>query len=177
MKPPERIQTSRLLLRIPTLEDAGSIFQAYTCDPEVTRFLPWQPHTHVDQSQEFLAGCLKAWQEGSRFPYVITVLGQDKAFGMIEVRLDGFKADVGYVLGRGYWCAGYMTEALGAIIHWWREEPSLYRLWAICDVENIGSARVMEKVGMQREGCLRREILHPAVSPEPRDCYLYSIVK
>ncbi len=177
MKPPERILTSRLLLRLPTLEDAESIFQTYTRDPEVTRFLPWQPHTHVDQTRDFLAGCVQAWQAGGRFPYVITELAQDKVIGMIEMRLEEFKADVGYVLGREFWSHGYMSEALDAIVQWWREQPSLYRLWAICDVDNIGSARVMEKAGLQREGRLRREIVHPAISPEPRDCYIYSIVK
>ncbi len=70
-----------------------------------------------------------------------------------------------------------MTEALGGIIDWWKGQPSLYRLWAVCDVENMGSARVMEKAGMQLEGRLRRAILHPASSPEPRDFYIYSIVK
>jgi [ribosomal protein S5]-alanine N-acetyltransferase len=177
MRPPERILTSRLLLRMPTLEDAGPIFLTYTHDPEVTRFLPWQPHAHVDQSRNFLAGCLNAWRNGSRFPYVITDLSQDKVIGMIEIRLEEFKADVGYVLGKESWSKGYMTEALAAIIDWWKEQPTLYRLWAICDVENTGSARVMEKAGMQREGRLRREIIHPAISPEPRDCYIYSIVK
>jgi RimJ/RimL family protein N-acetyltransferase len=177
MRPPERIKTERLVLRIPTLADAESIFNTYTQDPEVTRHLPWQPHEFVGQSRDFLAGCVEAWQGDTRFPYIITELGQDHAIGMIELRLDRFIADVGYALGRAYWSKGYMTEALQALIEWWKEEPSLYRLYAGCDVDNIGSARVMEKAGMQREGRLRRAILHPAASPKPRDCYMYSIVK
>ena len=177
MRPPEQIKTERLVLRIPTLDDAESIFNTYTQDPEVTRHLPWQPHEFVGQSRDFLAGCVEAWQGDTRFPYIITELGQDHAIGMIELRLDRFIADVGYALGRAYWSKGYMTEALQALIEWWKEEPSLYRLYAVCDVDNIGSARVMEKAGMQREGRLRRAILHPAASPKPRDCYMYSIVK
>ena len=46
-----------------------------------------------------------------------------------------------------------------------------------CDVENKASARVLEKVGMQREGTLRRYIVHPNISPEPRDCFVYSKVR
>ena len=52
-----------------------------------------------------------------------------------------------------------------------------YRVCAVCDVENKPSARALEKVGMQREGTLRRYIVHPNVSPEPRDCFVYSRVR
>ncbi len=177
MRPPERIQTDRLTLRVPRLEDAEAIFQGYTHDPQVTRYLPWSPHERVEQTRDFLAGCIEAWRGNNRFPYVITEKGLDCAIGMIELRIETFQAEVGYVLGRSYWSKGYMTEALRGLIDWWRDEPSLYRLWAICDVDNIGSARVMEKSGMQLEGRLRRSLLHPSTSPEPRDCFLYSIVK
>src|SRR5512138_391576 len=98
MKPPERIQTERLVLRIPTLEDADSIFRTYTQDPAVTRYLPWGPHERVEQSRDFLAGCVEAWQGEIRFPYVITEKGHEEAIGMIELRLEAFQADVGYVL-------------------------------------------------------------------------------
>lgn len=56
-------------------------------------------------------------------------------------------------------------------------EPGIFRVWAICNHENRASARVMEKIGMQREGLLRRGVLHPNVSAEPRDCWLYSRVR
>ena len=38
-------------------------------------------------------------------------------------------------------------------------------------------ARVLEKAGLQREGLLRRWMLHPNVSDRPRDCYCYSKVR
>jgi len=52
-------------------------------------------------------------------------------------------------------------------------QPGVYRVWAYCDVENRASARVMEKVGMEREGLLRRYARF-AVSDEPRDVYMYA---
>jgi [ribosomal protein S5]-alanine N-acetyltransferase len=177
MKPPERFQTQRLILRKPVPTDANSIFHAYAQDAEVTRYLIWTPHTRIEETQVFVNFCMRAWQEGKRFPYVITEAGRSEAIGMIELRLDRYKADVGYVLSREYWSKGYVTESLRAIVDWWREQPELYRLWAVCDVDNIASARVMEKAGMQREGRLRREIQHPNIDAEPRDCYIYSMVK
>jgi RimJ/RimL family protein N-acetyltransferase len=177
MKPPERIKTDRLILRMPVLADAESIHRNYAQDPEITRYLTWRPNTSVEQAKEFVAASLIAWQGEKRFPYAITLKGEDQAIGMIELRLDGFKAELGYVIGKAWWGRGYMTEAVRALVDWSLARPELYRVWAVCDGENIGSARVMEKAGMQREGLLRRAILHPNVSAEPRDCYVYAIVK
>jgi len=56
-------------------------------------------------------------------------------------------------------------------------QPAMYRVWAVCDVDNTASARVMEKIGMMREGLMRRGVLHPNISSEPRDCWVYAKVK
>jgi [ribosomal protein S5]-alanine N-acetyltransferase len=53
----------------------------------------------------------------------------------------------------------------------------VFRIGAVCDVENIGSARVLEKSGFVREGLLRRWLLHPNISDEPRDCFSYACVR
>ncbi len=177
MKPPECIETERLVLRMPVPADAESIHRNYAQDPEITRYLIWRPNTSVEQAKEFVAGSMTAWQGEHRFPYVITLKGEDPAIGMIELRLDGFKAELGYVIGRAWWGKGYMTEAARALIDWSLARPEIYRVWAVCDVDNVASRRVMEKAGMQREGLLRRAIYHPNASPEPRDCYVYAIVK
>jgi [ribosomal protein S5]-alanine N-acetyltransferase len=50
-------------------------------------------------------------------------------------------------------------------------------VWAVCDVDNTASARVMEKIGMLREGLMRRDVLHLNLSSEPRDCWVYAKVK
>jgi RimJ/RimL family protein N-acetyltransferase len=96
---------------------------------------------------------------------------------MIYPRVEGHKVGVGYVLGRAHWGKGYMTETSKAIIDWAFQQDGIYRVYATTDVDNIGSQRVLEKSGMTREGVLRRYIMHPNVSDEPRDCYLYAIVK
>jgi RimJ/RimL family protein N-acetyltransferase len=70
-----------------------------------------------------------------------------------------------------------MTEAARAVVDWALGQPGIYRVWAVCDVENAASTRVLEKVGMQREGVLRRWIIHPGVDAVPRDCYCYAIIK
>jgi RimJ/RimL family protein N-acetyltransferase len=56
-------------------------------------------------------------------------------------------------------------------------QPSVFRIGAFCDVDNVASARVMEKSGLVREGLLRRWLMHPNISDEPRDCFSYARVR
>ena len=177
MRPPETFETSRLFLRLPTIDDAETIFGQYAQDPEVTKYLIWRPHENINTTIEFLRRCNQCWKDETAFPWVITRKVDNALLGMIELRVEQFRADFGYGIARQYWGNGYTTEAVKAIIKWALEQASIYRVWAICDVENLASVRVMEKAGMQKEGILHRFILHPNISNEPRDCYCYSIVK
>ena len=96
---------------------------------------------------------------------------------MIDLRPHQHGANVGYVLAREYWGQGIMTEAARCVVECALAQRGLYRVQAFCDVDNIASTRVLEKVGMRREGTLRRYIVHPALSSEPRDCYLYAVTR
>src|SRR5262249_55130417 len=52
---------------------------------------------------------------------------------------------------------GYATEAATEIIRFSFEELGLHRIWSWCVAENLGSARVLEKVGMRQERQLREK--------------------
>ncbi|MBD2095311.1 GNAT family N-acetyltransferase [Trichocoleus sp. FACHB-591] len=174
---PKSLYTERLLLRPPRLEDANAIFQTYAQDPEVTRYLIWQPHQSITETQAFLTECLAAWHQGDRFPWIMTRAEDGQLLGMIELRLEGHRAEVGYVLARQFWGQGYVTEALRAVLKAGLALPQLYRIEAQCDVENIASARVMEKAGMMQEGVLRRFMILQNLSQEPRDVYSYALTR
>lgn len=177
MTPPEIVETPRLTLRRPVLEDAAVIFERYARDPEVTRYLTWRPHQTIEQTQEFLRRCCEFWGRGVAFPWVIVRKGGTGPIGMIDLRPQGERAEIGYVLARPFWGQGYMSEAAQAVIEWALNQPEIYRVWAVCDVDNTASAKVLEKAGMRREGILRRWIIHPNVDAVPRDCYCYAITK
>jgi RimJ/RimL family protein N-acetyltransferase len=177
MNPPTHIETERLILRKPITEDMTRIYEAYARDAEVTRYLTWRPHRSLADAEEPLARQLAAWETGKYFSYVITLKDGGELAGMISVRPDEWRVDLGYVLGRKWWGHGYMTEAVRAVIDYLMKEPEVFRVWAVCDVENLGSARVLEKAGMRREGILRRWAMHPNMSDEPRDCLCFAKVR
>ncbi|MFN8487069.1 MAG: GNAT family N-acetyltransferase [Caldilineaceae bacterium] len=177
MLPPTTFTSARLLLRTPIAADAEAIFQAYAQDPEVTRYLVWRPHRDLSETEAFIERCLTAWQQQTEFPYVITDKQTTQLLGMLTLRITGFAAAIGYGLRCSAWGQGIMPEAAGLVTDWALTQPSIYRVWAICDYENRASARVLEKIGMQCEGLMRRGVLHPNLSDEPRDCWLYARVK
>jgi RimJ/RimL family protein N-acetyltransferase len=177
MKPPTTFETARLRLRRPVMEDAAAIFATYAQDPAVTRYLTWRPHTSIDDTREFLRRCAVGWEQEGPFPWAITLRDGDRLLGMMDLRPAGHRVELGYVLGRAHWGRGVMTEAVQAVTEWALAQPEVYRVWAVCDVDNHASARVLEKVGMQREGMLRRWSAHPNVGVVPRDCWCYARVK
>jgi [ribosomal protein S5]-alanine N-acetyltransferase len=175
--PPETLETRRLKLRKPVLRDAEEIFRKYAQDPEVTKYLTWRPNRTVQETRGFVRACLQAWTKGKSFHWVIVRQEDNQLLGMITARVDDQKWELGYVLARSYWGKGYMTEVLKRLVDWALKQKEIYRVWSVCDVDNLASARVMEKAGMKREGILRRWSMHPTISDEPRDSYCYSITK
>jgi len=172
----ETIQTARLILRRPRVADAQSIFDNYASDPEVTRYLRWRPHTRVETLVSWLEAGEATWHERSDPSWTLRTSEDSGPIGMISLRVSEFKAELGYVLGRTYWGQGLMPEAARALIELCFQE-GLYRVSAFCDVDNVQSARVMEKAGMVREGLLHRYMIHPNVSSEPRDVLVYAIYR
>jgi len=65
---------------------------------------------------------------------------------------DALEGDIGYELSPKYWGYGYATEAARAIVEFGFTQLRLHRIWSWCIAENVGSARVLQKLGMQAEG-------------------------
>jgi RimJ/RimL family protein N-acetyltransferase len=177
MNPPEHIETARLILRQPVVADTPLIYEAYANDAEVTRYLTWRPHRTVADGEWPAAQRLAAWESGKYFCWVIISKEGGELMGMVSIRPEGWRVDLGYVLGRKWWGREYMTEAVRAVVDYVLSEREVFRVWAVCDVDNAASARVLEKAGMRLEGHLRRWAMHPNVSDEPRDCLCYARVK
>lgn len=173
---PERFMTARLVLRRPSMNDAPAVY-SYASDPEVTLYLAFPTHRSIAAAETFLASCSTRWDSGQEFCWLITLKDTGDVIGSIGCRVGGHGADLGYVLAKAHWGRGYMTEAGRAVVAWASSRPDIHRVWAFCAVENAVSARVMEKLGMTREGILGKWFVHPNLSPEPRDCLVYAWVR
>ncbi|HJU17315.1 MAG TPA: GNAT family N-acetyltransferase [Stellaceae bacterium] len=174
---PDRFATARLILRPIAPGDAAAIFAGYAQDPEVVRFVTWRPHRTLADTEAYIARSLAAPADRDR-TYVLIDRADARLIGAFGLRRpEPYRLDCGYVLARPHWGQGLMSEALAAVAEWATMQPAIWRIGAVCDVDNRASARVMEKAGLQYEGVLRRWILNPNIGPEPRDCFSYARVR
>jgi ribosomal-protein-alanine N-acetyltransferase len=174
---PTAFQTNRLTLRPIAPADSGAIFETYAQDTEVTRFLTWRPHRDRAATDAYIGHCIAAPAAVSQ-TYVL--IGRDDGVlrGALDLRRPvPRRIEFGYVLARQWWGQGLMTEVLTETVRWAMAQDDIFRAGAVCDVENIASARVMEKAGLAREGVLRRWLVHPNLGDEPRDCVSYARVR
>ena len=145
----------------------------------MTRYLAWRPHQSLRDALAAMLSRLACWEAGTEFSWVITQHENPSIMGMITAIPDRqpWRCSLGYVLGHEHWNHGFMTEAVSAVVQAAFNQQGIYRVWAVVDEENHASARVLEKVGMQREGILRRWALHPNISSLPRDCWCFATTK
>ena len=178
-RPPPTFATARLSGRMPRVEDAPSIFASYASDPDVTRYLTWRAYERVEPLKNFLRESVARWEKGDgHFNWVLCLKGTDTPIGSIGLNFeDGGKVLFGYALAKKFWGHGFAAEALRHLIDWSFTLPTTHRAWAVSDVENPASVRVMEKAGMVREGLLRRWHVCPTIGPEPRDCVVCAKVR
>lgn len=83
------------------------------------------------------------------------------------------EAELGYFFLRDHWGKGYAVEAAEALLDFAFGPLGLHRVWGKCHTGNAGSARVMEKLGMTREGTIRE---HAWMRDHWRSSYLYGIL-
>lgn len=153
-------------------DDAPLIFAAYAQDEAVARYMTWRPHRCLAETVAYVTAALA----GASHTYLLRDRADGRLHGTFEVRNNSapHRLGYGYLLVQQSWGQGLMTEALAAVVDWALQQPGVWRIGDVCDVENIGSARVMEKAGLIREALLRRWVVHPNMGDEPRDCFAYA---
>jgi len=172
-----RLKTERILLRKLALRDADTIFSSYAQDAEVTRYLPWKPHLKKTETIAFIKRFLADYHTGLSLNWIIEKSETTELTGMIALKINGLKTTLGFALAKHYWGQGVATEAASAVIDWTLLQPEFELIEAFCDADNSASASVLEKAGMKRESLLRRFGVHPNVSPNPRDCWRFTLIK
>ena len=143
-------------------EDDWRALQACLGDAETVRFTEFEPLTEA-AAQGMVRWAVEARQKEPRQAFVFALRlpphGEMHGVATLIVRDAVLReADVGVIIGREHWGRGYATAAVRELLALGFGTLGLHRVYGECDPFNLGSARVMEKAGMVREG-LRRECL------------------
>lgn len=171
------IETDRLILRPFRSGDAPLMFKNWAGDREVPRYLTWNVHRSVSDTENVVNMWVAQYNDISTYNWVIVLKELGEPIGSISVariyeNIDG--AEIGYCIGKPWWGRGIMTEAFSAIIPY-LFEVGFNRITAAHAVKNPASGRVMQKCGLTYEGTLRQ--FFRATSGELLDISFYSILK
>jgi RimJ/RimL family protein N-acetyltransferase len=168
---PTELRTARLLLRPPRLDDAAAYY-SLASDPEYAVFGSRLPVDRKNVERGLAQIVATPWERRPEFAIVLD--GEVVGRVVLEVDRTNAIAALGYGVARPVWGRGVATEAARAMMGYGFEGLGLAKVWARADPRNSASVRVLEKLGMQREGLLRD---HLVVRGERVDRVYYGILR
>lgn len=172
------LQTGRLKIEELSLFELDEIHQLHSL-PETDEFNTLGIPDTIQTTEFLIIEWIEQQKAIPRMSYIfcIKLIETNQFIGLIALNLGkiNFKiAEVWYKIHPDYWRQGYTTEALRKFLEFGFFSLGLHRIEAGSAVENIASIRVLEKVGMTREGC-KRQIL--PIRGKWVDNYFYSILE
>lgn len=154
------LRTKRLLLRPFTLADAPHV-QRLAGAPEVADTTLSVPYPYGEgMAESWIAGHADRFLYRTGVIYAITLHEESSICGCVSLGMTPphSRAELGYWLGVPFWGRGYMTEAAAALVDYGFRGLSLHKITSSHFTRNPASGRVMQKIGMMREGLLRGHI-------------------
>ncbi|KAK7405914.1 hypothetical protein VNO78_07526 [Psophocarpus tetragonolobus] len=161
MEKPELVDLSEISLRPLQLSDVDDLI-VWTSDEKVARFCSWDPYSSKEEGINFIQNI------ATKFAWCRAICLKDRAIGCVSLSSNSEhdktrtrSAELGYVLGSKYWGKGVATQVVKQVIKVAFTELchlELERIEALVDVLNVGSQRVLQKAGFQREGVLRKYV-------------------
>ncbi len=153
------LETARLRLRPWTFDDAP-VLQRLAGRREIADTMISTPHPYTEQqAREWIAGHAAAFTQGKAVHFAIQLKDTAQLIGAAELRAidtEHAHAELSAWIGVEWWGQGFASEAARAVVGFGFQDLNLNRIHAYHMVRNPASGRVLEKIGMRREGVLRQ---------------------
>jgi ribosomal-protein-alanine N-acetyltransferase len=154
-----KIETSRLILR-PFTENDGEAMLRIQDNPIMTRYTPDETWKGIEDAYEFLKFAQWLYTDDPNRPWFRIFLGimeklSDNLIGYCGLGNPEFNAklvEVFYSVDCPYWGRGYATETAQALLNYGFRELKLDKIVGFAEKENLASIRVLEKIGLKRNG-------------------------
>lgn len=177
---PVSFKTARLEIRRGEPSDAEPLFHNYTGSVEASRYLQRPPHASSLQTETFL----RTWSpEAIDAPskgvaWVVEERANPGAIGVVVVTFASQDvAELHFGIAPTRWNEGIATEACRPVLAWLQTDWSVRAIESYCDSENVGSARVLSKLGFLPVSGRVRVAQLPAHAPTLRRMQVYSYPK
>jgi len=154
LKAPE-IKTERLMLRALTLKDSPAMY-SYRSAPEVMRHQIWHPASEkeieafIRKNRRIRFNTANTWvQLGIYLKATNELIGD---IGIHFLPLDNWQAEIGFTISQKHQGKGFATEAVKQLLNYLFNSLGKHRVIASVDPANAASIRLLERVGMRKEG-------------------------
>lgn len=142
----QEIKTERLLLRKIKKSDYKDMYE-YTAKEVVAKYVSWNVHRSIKDTKAVCKMWADEYKSGDKYHWAIVLDGT--VIGNIEiVKIVDTTAFIGWQIDNDYWNKGIMTEAAIAVRDYMFSKVGIEAIEAAYMKENIGSGRVMQKIGM-----------------------------
>ena len=166
--------TERLILRKLLPKDYQDMYE-YASNENTVRYLAWEHHRTIAFTKNYTKFLQKQYKDGLYYDWAVILKENNKMIGtcgFTSITPEHLRAEIGYVLSPSYWGLGIAHEAASAVIRFGFEQMDLHRIEAKFMLGNDASERVMQKLGMQKEGIFRDYMF---VKGSFRDICFYSL--
>ena len=186
----QEIDTPRLLLRRLLPADAEMMYANWASDPEVTRYLRWEPHRNAAETRELLSAWALLYPNPDYYQWAMVEKATGQVFGSISLYnslpgepqqkaawpgldlTDGIW-EPGYCIGRNWWGHGFTTEACRAVVDFWFKNTDGSWLSCCHALENPASGRVMQKAGFVYD----HDAVYHKFDGTPVSCRCYALTR
>lgn len=174
---PPVLETARLFLRPPRLDDAEALLE-FVGDEEVMRRIGDEPGGR-EKAEAFVDRWIKRWERNEVGQFIVERDGQligrvglivwdrrtweTSAYDLVG---DHAQEELGWALVRRAWGHGYATEAAHAVKIWCHEERGIKGLVSLIAPDNVRSQRVAQKLGARLEARIETAV-------GPTDVWVY----
>lgn len=148
----------------------------YASQETVCQYQAWGPNS-VEESRSFVNQIIQDASQSPRIRFALAVIFNGNMVGSGELNIrDTINkiGEVSYIVNPDYWGKGLATDMGDLLIDFGFKELELHRIYATSDPRNIGSLKVLEKIGMAKEGKLRENLL---IKGGYRNSFLYSVLE
>ncbi|AHB36449.1 GNAT family N-acetyltransferase [Spiroplasma apis] len=121
----------------------------YCSDEKINYFLSFEVHKSITDTEKNIQEYYLNEPEGK---FLIQLKKNNKVIGAINIRSYEKDYGIGYVVNKNFQNLGYCTEAVKTLTDFAFEKFKYKKIYALHDIENVPSERVMEKAGFIKTG-------------------------
>lgn len=170
------LTTGSISLRSIDEKDIAALFRLFS-DEKVVRFMDIERFANVSEAAQLVSFFRDKLAGGQGMRWAVTLNGLDELIGTCgfhHINRTHYKMELGYDLLPAYWGKGIMTNSIHRLLQYGFEALHMNRIEAFVDPANTVSAKLLERLGFEKEGKVRQAFFQKGRFV---DAFIYSLLR